>query len=87
MFGKGSARSESLLVPAMPWQEDGGRHDGEEGSPSGTLLQGSNHPKSDEWDKEKKSGRRRTYVMGSLEELRGQEGTFINHRSSYARLM
>lgn len=54
-----SVRSESLLVCPLPWQGDGGRHDGEEGSPPGMLVQGPNLPKSDEGDKEKESSRMR----------------------------
>lgn len=49
MFGKGSGRSEPLLVPPMPWQEDGGRHNGEEASTPRILV--PNHPKSDEGER------------------------------------
>lgn len=50
--GKGSVRSESLLVSPVPWHGDGGRRDGEEGSPPETRVQGANLPKSDEGDEE-----------------------------------
>lgn len=54
MFGKGSVRSES---PSCALAGDGGRHDGEQGSPPGTLVKGPNLPKRDEGDKEKESVR------------------------------
>lgn len=83
-LAKEKARSESLFVPPVPWRGDGGRHVGEEGTPPGTWVQRADVPKSGEGDTEKASSRMRTFEMGSLEELGGQEGTFITQRSSSA---